>query len=143
MSFIDNVPIEKDASFESNWTTYIACVVAACAADGLSASEKTAIADWAAAQGVPAAVIDKALAAARGMDLSAVSANKSAAFFGPYLVRDAIRMCKIDGLGDAEKAAIGRLAQAVGVSSAQQAAIQAVVDQHDAALAGWKKLVAR
>ncbi|MEY4652505.1 MAG: hypothetical protein RI884_1086 [Pseudomonadota bacterium] len=142
MSFIDTVPIDKDAAFESNWTTYIGCVVAACAADGLSASEKSAIADWAAAQGVPAGVIDKAVAAARGMDLAAVSSNKSAAFFGPYLVRDAIRMCKIDGLGDAEKAAITRLAQAVGVNAAQQSAIQAVVDQHDAALAGWKKLVA-
>lgn len=114
MSFIDSVPIEKDASFESNWTTYIACVVAACAADGLSASEKSAIVDWAAAQGVPPAVIDKATASARGMDLGAVSSNKSAAFFGPYLVRDAIRMCKIDGIGETEKAAITRLAQAVG-----------------------------
>ncbi len=143
MSFIDTVPIEKDASFESNWTTYIACVVAACAADGLSAAEKSAIADWAGAQSVPAGVIDQAVAAARGMDLAAVSGNKSAAFFGPYLVRDAIRMCKIDGIGDAEKAAIARLAQAVGVSPAQQSAIQAVIDQHDAAAAGWKKLVSR
>ncbi|MEY2618586.1 MAG: hypothetical protein RL522_1588 [Pseudomonadota bacterium] len=143
MSFIDTVPIEKDAAFESNWTTYIACVVAACASDGLSASEKSAISAWAAAQGVTAAVIDKAVAAARGMDLGAVSGNKSATFFGPYLVRDAIRMCKIDGLGDAERAAITRLAQAVGVNASQQSAIQAVVDQHDAALAGWKTLVAR
>ncbi len=56
MSFIDTVPIEKDASFESNWTTYIACVVAACAADGLSAAEKSAI----------QAVIDQHDAAAAG-----------------------------------------------------------------------------
>lgn len=143
MSFIDTVPIEKDASFESNWTTYIACVVAACAADGLSASEKSAISEWAAAQGVTAGVIDKATAAARGLDMATVSSNKSAAFFGPYLVRDAIRMCKIDGLGEPEKAAVTRLAQAVGVSPSQQAAIQAVVDQHDASLSGWKKLIAR
>ena len=143
MSFIDTVPIEKDAAFESNWTTYIACVVAACAADGLSAAEKSAITDWASAQGVSAAVIDQAIAAARGMDVAAISHNKSAAFFGPYLVRDAIRMCQIDGLGESEKTAISRLAQAVGVSAAQQAAIQTVIDQHAGAAAGWKKLIAR
>ena len=143
MSFIDSVPIENDASFEASWTAYITGVISSCASDGLSASEKIAISEWASAQGVPSAVVDKAMADAARNDLPTFSSNKSAAFFGPYLVRDAIRMCKIDGLGDAEMAAIGKLAQAVSVSPSQMAAILDVVDQHDAALAGWKKILQR
>lgn len=143
MSFIDIVPIEKDASFEANWSAYITGVVAACASDGLSSHERAAIVDWASAQGVPSAVIDQAIAKAPNADMRLLGSNKSATFFGPYLVRDAIRMCKIDGLGEPERAAIARLAEAVNVSASQLAEIHGVVDHYDSALVGWKKILQR
>jgi len=143
MSFIDIVPIEKDASFEANWSAYITGVVAACASDGLSSQEKSAVVDWALAQGVPLAIIEQSIAKAPNADMRLLGRNKSATFFGPYLVRDAIRMCKIDGLGEPEKAAIAKLAEAVHLSASQLAEIYGVVDRYDSALLGWKRILQR
>jgi tellurite resistance protein len=69
--------------------------------------------------------------------MEAISTNKAAVFFGPYLVRDAIRMARIDGLGDKERAAISKLAVAVGVSAQNVKSIEALIDQYQAAEAGW------
>lgn len=141
MSFMTFVPIEKNESSHSNWNLYVACIVTACASDGLSDAEKAAISNWLALQGQSASVLDEAVATAGGLSLAAVSANKAAAFFGPYLVRDAIRMCRIDGLGDKERASIASLANSIGVSAQNVKAIEALVEQYDAAEAGWKSLL--
>lgn len=141
MSFINFVPIEKDESARSHWNLYMACIVAACASDGLSDTEKSAIGHWLTLQGQPESVLDEAVAASGSLTMAAVSANKSAAFFGPYIVRDAIRMCRIDGLGTKERSAIAALAVALGLSEESVTAIESVIEQHDAAEARWKSLL--
>ena len=141
MSFMTFVPIEKNESARTDWHLYVACIVAACASDGLSDAEKLAVGQWLALQDQPASVLDEALATSRSLTMAAVSANKSAVFFGPYIVRDAIRMCRIDGLGAKERAAIASLAGALGVSAPSVAAIEALIEQHDAAEASWTSLL--
>lgn len=141
MSFITFVPIEKNESARAHWNLYVACIVAACASDGLSDAEKSAVGHWLALQGQPASVLDEAQATSRSLTMAAVSANKSAAFFGPYIVRDAIRMCRIDGLGAKERAAIASLAEALGVTAQSVTAIETLIEQHDAAEASWKSLL--
>lgn len=141
MSFMTFVPIEKNESARTDWNLYVACILAACASDGLSDAERSALGHWLALQGQPASMLDVALDASRSLTMEAVSANKSAAFFGPYIVRDAIRMCRIDGLGAKERAAIASLAAALGVSAHKVTAIETVIEQHDAAEASWKSLL--
>lgn len=141
MSFMTFVPIEKNESSKSNWNLYVACIVKACASDGLSDAEKSGISNWLALQGQSASVLEEAVAAAGSLSLEAVSTNKAATFFGPYLVRDAIRMCRIDGLGDKERASISSLATAVGVSAHHVKAIEACIEQHEAAETAWKALL--
>ena len=141
MSFITFVPIEINESSKSNWLQYVSCVVAACASDGLTQAEKTAISNWLSIQGQGASLLDEAVAAASGLTMAAVSVNKSSAFFGPYLVRDAIRMARIDGLGDKERAAISKLAAAVGVSDHDVKSIEALIEQYEAAEAGWESIL--
>jgi hypothetical protein len=141
MSFITFVPIEKNESARTDWNLYVACIVAACASDGLSDAEKLAVGHWLALQGQSASVLDEALVTSRSLTMAAVSANKSAAFFGPYIVRDAIRMCRIDGLGAKERAAIASLAEALGVTAQSVTAIETLIEQHDAAEASWKSLL--
>ena len=141
MSFITFVPIEKNESSRAHWNLYVACIVAACASDGLSDAEKSAVGQWLTVQDLPSSVLDEAVAAAANLNMAAVSANKSAAFFGPYIVRDAIRMCRIDGLGARERTAIASLAAALGVSGQSVTAIEALIEQHDAAEASWKSVL--
>lgn len=141
MSFMTFVPIENNESSQSNWLQYVSCIVAACASDGLSQAEKTAISNWLSIQGQSASLLDEAVAAASGLTMEAVAANKAAAFFGPYLVRDAIRMAHIDGLGDKERASISKLATAVGVSAQNVKSIEALIEQYQAAEAGWKSML--
>lgn len=141
MSFMTFVPIENNESSKSDWLQYVACIVASCASDGLSQAEKTAISNWLSTQGQNPSVLDEALAVATSLSMETVSANKSAVFFGPYLVRDAIRMSRIDGLGDKERAAISKLATAVGVSAQNLNSIEALIEQYEAAEAGWKSLL--
>ena len=141
MSFMTFVPIENNESSKSNWLQYVACIVAACASDGLSQAEKTAIANWLSAQGQNPSMLDEAVAAASSLSMDTVSANKATAFFGPYLVRDAIRMSRIDGLGEKERAAISKRATAVGVSAQNVKSIEGMIEQYEAAEAGWKSLL--
>jgi len=141
MSFINFVPLEKNESAGADLKLYVACIVAACASDGLSEAEKSAIGHWLMMQGQPKSALEEAVKLSSSLTMAAVSANKSAAFFGPYIVRDAIRMCRIDGLGTKEREAIAALAAALGVNEESVKGIERVIEQHDAAEASWKSLI--
>lgn len=143
MSYIDGVPIEKDASYEANWLSYISCLVSICAADGLSSTERAAIVDWMRGHGLPEALLDQAVNGSRQLDIHALAAHPAAAHFAPYIVRDSFRMCGVDGRSAMEESRIAEVGRALGLADSQIEAIRAVVESHDTNIRLWQSLIPR
>jgi hypothetical protein len=126
MNFFDYLPFESMT--EDQWAAYAACVVWACSRDGLTSDEEAALNTWLSDNNAADGLLAKATSiASQGIDkLTADLAPGNAV--GIYLVRDAFRFAMVDGLGTSEISGIQDLAQKVGVSSSQAAAIRSACE---------------
>lgn len=105
---------------------------AAAAADGdLSASERSWIVGYMAAKGYPSEVIDE-LSRASEVSLTKVPGLMELGILkksGRILVYDAIRAASADGYSADERKAVARVAEALGISASELAAIEKLVEE--------------
>jgi len=136
MDFMEYFPFEE--MNEDRWAAYAACVIWACARDGLSTQEKDAIKDWLNDKNAPENVLEKAntMAAAGITDLVSGLASNSAV--GVYLVRDATRLAMVDGLSAPEAAGIQELADLVGVAAHRTESIRSAIETYVSSQRHWQ-----
>lgn len=140
MSVMNTLPFDPTTLPVEDWARYVSAVLSVCGADELSATESAAVDGWLAAVRAPSGV--RAAAAAMVGSVSsrtvAASLGNGVGFVAPFVIRDALRLASVDGLGPQELTSARAWAASLGVSTAQFAAIEAAIAADAAATAAWR-----
>ena len=145
MSFITSMP--SDDMPREVVLRYATAILVVCAGDGISDVEADAVRAWLSDTGRGLCTFEEALAAANecmdkhGGDPFAGLPPEMLKLYGPYLVRDAVRLAMVDGLSDAEWDVTMTLASRVGVSQARATWIRNAVEADATAKTWWSKVV--
>lgn len=143
MNFLNTLPIDATAVSSEDWVRYVACILQVCASDGLSETETRAVQRWLADHQAPPSTFDAALRCSGDSAESLVGTDSFGELLGPYLVRDAIRMAKVDGIDDVEMSHVYRLGRQVGLDVARVDAVRRAIDAYEAAGTHWHAATAR
>lgn len=137
MDILEFLPMQDEMSAEA-LAKYVAVVLMCCAADGLSDLEQTAVKNWIQDHKGSPSVFDTALAMMENgnIDIS----ESEAKVFGPYLIRDCIRLAKADGLSPEEYDTIVQTASQLGYDEDTVKTIQQVISLHEITAELWKSV---
>ena len=141
MDFLSTLPFEASDVSRDEWVRYAACVFGVCARDGLSDAESSAVRGWLAGHGAPEDVC--AAAIARSGESVASLVGGMADVVGPYLVRDAIRLAKVDGLSDEEMQGAYELGRELGLDTGKVDAVRSAIEAYESAGRHWQVAAAR
>lgn len=138
-SFLDSYPVDRlERIPRQDWVRYLALVTLCSAADGFSDAERLAIRETIKAMGLDEALMDEA-EALHGRTLEELLPEEPVrSILAPYLIRDAYKVLRVDGVSNAEMDTLKAIAAHIGVQGSRLQAVCQSVEDYFQAQENWK-----